>query len=134
MKTSLLGKTLLLVDDRPENLLSLEALLEASGATLHKAFSGNEALKWVYTASRKPDCILLDVQMPQMSGYEVATLLKGLSATAAIPVVFVTASEADNTVVDPEFADVLSQPVFVHKPLTQQAVLAALERAVQQKA
>lgn len=134
MNTFLQDRTLLLVDDRPENILVLEALLEHSGAVLHKAFSGNEALKFLYCAQPKPDCVLMDVQMPLMSGYETAALLKKVAATAAIPVVFVTATEAAGTGVEPEFAHVLTAPVFLHKPLTTDNLFATLRKVLQQEA
>lgn len=128
------GKTLLLVDDRPENLLALEALLEGSGAILQRAFSGNEALKWLYRNAAAADCVLMDVQMPEMSGYEAAALLRELPTTAAIPVIFVTAREEGAASVDAAFADILMDPVFLHKPLTAQKLFAALNKALQQKA
>ncbi len=130
----LVGKTLLLVDDRPENLLSLEALLEGSGAIIQKAFSGNEALKFLYRNAAATACVLLDVQMPEMSGYETAALLRQLPATAAIPVLFVTAKEEGAARVDAPYDALLTEPVFLHKPLSAPRLFAALERVLQQKA
>lgn len=130
----LTGKTILLVDDRPENLLSLEALLEGTGAFVQKASSGEEALRFLYLNKGKTDCILMDVQMPFMSGFEAAALLQQLSATAAIPVIFVTALEEGQAQVDPEFAPVLSQPVFVHKPLTADNLFRAFKKVMNQEA
>lgn len=81
---------ILLVDDREENLISLEEMLHEEGRTFLKASSGNEALK---LAVKHEDIglILLDVQMPGMDGFEVAKLLKSNSRTKDISIIFVTA-------------------------------------------
>ena len=63
------GVTILLVDDKPANLLSLENLLEGTNRKFVKATSGKEALK--FTLSDDIDLIILDVQMPEMDGFEV---------------------------------------------------------------
>lgn len=80
---------ILLVDDRPENLLSLEELLSDQGYTLIRAESGNEALR--QTLKRDFSLILLDVQMPEMDGFETAELLRMNPKTSHIPIIFVTA-------------------------------------------
>lgn len=82
--------TILLVDDREENLVSLETILEAPNRKFLKAHSGNEALK---IALRNDDIglIMLDVQMPDIDGFEVANLLKSNSHTKDIAIIFVTA-------------------------------------------
>jgi PAS domain S-box-containing protein len=80
---------ILMVDDRPENLLALEAILEPLGHTLIRAQSGEEALRAVL----KHDfaVILLDVQMPGMNGFEVARIVKSRERTRHIPIIFLTA-------------------------------------------
>lgn len=83
--------TILLVDDREENLFSLESLLESDNRKFLKANSGNEALKLAFKFSNEISLILLDVQMPYMDGFEVAELLKGNQHTKNIPIIFVTA-------------------------------------------
>jgi CheY-like chemotaxis protein len=65
---------ILLVDDREENLLALEAILEPLGHRLVKVTSGVAALKELLLDDFA--CILLDVQMPELDGFEVATLIK----------------------------------------------------------
>ena len=88
--------TLLLVDDEPTNLRVLRTVLHDDYRLLF-AKSGEEALQLV--AQQHPALILLDVMMPAMTGYEVCVRLKANPATAAIPVIFVTAlkDEVDET-------------------------------------
>jgi len=80
---------ILLVDDRPENLLTLEALLDDMGQNVVKAGSGAEALKCLL----KEDfaVVLLDVMMPQMDGYETAHLIRLRERSTHTPIIFVTA-------------------------------------------
>ncbi len=81
---------ILIVDDRPENLLALRQVLAAVDAEVIAAGSGNEAL----AASLHQDFALaiLDVLMPGMDGYELAALLRGEPRTAQLPIVFLTAT------------------------------------------
>jgi len=89
------AKTLniLLVDDRPENLLVLEELLAGEHRRFVRAASGNEALRYVLKGSI--GLILLDVQMPDMDGFEVASLIKSNPTTREIPIIFMTAISKD---------------------------------------
>src|SRR5436190_12676365 len=79
----------LLVDDRPENLLALEAILEPLGQTLVYAHSGEDALRQLLR--RDVAVILLDVQMPGLDGFETAQLIKQREKTSHVPIIFVTA-------------------------------------------
>ncbi len=85
----MIKQSILLVDDHRENLIALEAVLEAPGRRLVMATSGEEALG----LALKQDfaLILLDVQMPDMDGFEVAELLRKTRRTSQIPIIFVTA-------------------------------------------
>ncbi|MCU1373160.1 MAG: hypothetical protein JWO68_446 [Actinomycetia bacterium] len=83
------GVTLLLVDDTPENLVALRALLEPLGYDLLLAASGEEALR--HLLSTDVAVILLDVRMPGMDGFETARHIKGRQRTRDIPIVFLTA-------------------------------------------
>jgi len=83
----------LLVDDRPENLLALEAILEPLGQTLLYASSGEDALKQLLR--RDVAVILLDVQMPGLDGFDTAHLIKQRERTRHVPIIFVTAISKD---------------------------------------
>ncbi|NUN07752.1 MAG: response regulator [Ignavibacteriaceae bacterium] len=89
MNSNLQSKTILIVDDAPENIAILGELL--SEYQLKVATSGEKALEIINSGSGKIDLILLDIIMPGIDGLEVARRLKSDSATASIPVIFVTA-------------------------------------------
>ena len=80
---------ILLVDDRSENLLALEAILEPLGQKLIRAHSGEEALRMLLR--HEVAVVLLDVQMPGMNGFETAQLIKSRERTRYIPIIFLTA-------------------------------------------
>ena len=80
---------ILIVDDRPENLLALELIFEAIPCEIVKATSGNAAL--VQTMNNNFAMVLLDVQMPGMDGFETAELMRSNKKTKHIPIIFVTA-------------------------------------------
>ncbi len=84
---------ILIVDDRPENLLALEAILEPLGQTLVRAMSGDEALRKLLT--HNVAMILLDVQMPGINGFETARLIKSRERTKYVPIIFLTAISKD---------------------------------------
>ncbi|HKC80141.1 MAG TPA: ATP-binding protein [Gemmatimonadaceae bacterium] len=88
---------ILLVDDRPENLLALEAILEPLGQLLIRATSGPEALKRVLETEFA--VILLDVQMPGMNGFEVAEIIKSRERSRTIPIIFLSAISKEDAYV-----------------------------------
>ncbi|HEX6592682.1 MAG TPA: response regulator [Moraxellaceae bacterium] len=104
---------ILLVDDQQTNLLALEVLLDEFDATLLRANSGNEALKMVL--NQKIALVLLDIQMPDMDGYEVARLMQTNSRSQGIPILFVSAinQSPDNVLKAYESgaADILIKPL-----------------------
>lgn len=123
---------ILLVDDRKENLVALAAVLEPLGQELVLASSGLEALKSVLTDDFA--VILLDVQMPDMDGFETATLIRQREKSRYIPIIFVTAintedryafrgyqSGAVDYLPKPIDSDVLRSKVTVFVELHQQA-------------
>lgn len=83
-------QNILIVDDRPENLIALENILEAPGLNLIKAESGEETLR-ILLKQHDVALILLDVQMPGMDGFETASILRSAPNTKHIPIIFITA-------------------------------------------
>jgi CheY-like chemotaxis protein len=83
----------LVVDDTEENLIALEALLSRDGLQLLKARSGSEALELLLV--HDVALALLDVQMPDMDGFELAELMRGAERTKHVPIIFVTAGARD---------------------------------------
>ncbi|MBF0322655.1 MAG: response regulator, partial [Magnetococcales bacterium] len=94
MNDSHQGK-ILLVDDRPANLLALRRLLRSVPSTIMEAGSGSEALGLVLE-NQDLAIILMDVDMPGMDGYEVAEMIKGVRETHHIPIIFLTAAFKDH--------------------------------------
>jgi PAS domain S-box-containing protein len=85
----------LLVDDRPENLLALEAILNSPSYNLVQANSGTEALRCLLNQDFA--VILLDVQMPGMDGFETATLIRSRDRSRSTPIIFITAFSSNDT-------------------------------------
>lgn len=109
--------TILLVDDREENIISLEEILEEPNRTFIRAGSGNEALKHALK-NDNIGLILLDVQMPEMDGFEVASLLKSNTKTRDMSIIFVTAINKDEQYVLKGYShgavDYLQKPLDVN--------------------
>ena len=80
---------ILIVDDRKENLVATEKVLKNLDATIFKATSGNEALSLMLR--NRFALVLLDVQMPEMNGFETAMLMQEHESMAGVPIIFVTA-------------------------------------------
>ena len=107
------GINILVVDDRIENIISIESVLECSHRNILKALSGEEALR---IASEVPvGLILLDIQMPGMDGFEVARKLKDNEQTKDISIIFVTALSGDEKYVLQGFEE--GAVDYLHKPL-----------------
>ncbi|MEA2060420.1 MAG: diguanylate cyclase [Thermodesulfobacteriota bacterium] len=104
--------SILIVDDQPANIRSLSAILQEE-YTIMVATSGAKALE-IARGKKKPDLILLDVKMPEMDGYEVLRSLKSDENTRDIPVVFVTAKDADD---EEEFGLKLGAADYITKPV-----------------
>jgi diguanylate cyclase (GGDEF)-like protein/PAS domain S-box-containing protein len=85
---------ILLVDDRPENLLALEAIIDRDEYNLIKASSGEEALKQLLKYDFA--AILLDVQMPGIDGFGTAKIIKAREKTKNVPILFITANNMDS--------------------------------------
>ncbi|MBI4515664.1 MAG: response regulator [Deltaproteobacteria bacterium] len=126
--------SLLLVDDRPENLLALEALLDHQrGYELVKAQSGREALRQVL--ARDFAVILLDVMMPEMDGFETAALIRQRERSRATPIIFLTAVSLDSAHMLKGYAlgavDYLTKPFIPEVLRAKVAVLVELSRKSQ---
>jgi diguanylate cyclase (GGDEF)-like protein/PAS domain S-box-containing protein len=91
-------RSILIVDDEPQNRKLLEALLRPEGYSTRTAASGEDALAAV--REHAPDLVLLDVMMPGMDGHEVARRLKAVDATSNIPIIMVTAQTAHGALLD----------------------------------
>lgn len=108
----------LIVDDLPDNLLALEAVIRLDGRTIFQASSGEEALALLL--AHEFALAILDVQMPGMNGFELAELMRGTEKTRHIPIVFVTAAGKESNFA---FKGYESGAVdFLYKPLDVQAV------------
>lgn len=81
---------ILIVDDRPENLIALESIIDSTELIIIKALSGNEALSLMI--EHDISLVLLDVNMPGMDGFETAELMRGSERTKSIPIIFITAT------------------------------------------
>ena len=112
--------TILVVDDTPQNIKLLEAVLTGHGYIPVTAQSGEEALERV--ASENPDLVLLDIVMPVMDGYEVCRRLRADPETALLPVVMITASGDQEKVQAIE----AGADDFISKPLNQAELLARI--------
>src|SRR6478735_3214690 len=86
---------ILLVDDQPANLVALEAMLEDLGQNLVRAESGREALKRLLSDDFA--VVLLDVKMPEMDGFETATLIRQRDKSRHTPIIFLTAADKSQT-------------------------------------
>ena len=110
--------TILAVDDEPVNLRLLEAVLAPRGHRVLQATSGAECLELL--SREDVDLVLLDVVMPGLDGYEVCRRIRGDERTAFLPVVMITASDAQQRVAALE----AGADDFVRKPFDQSELLA----------
>ena len=121
----------LLVDDLPANLIALEATLEDLDLNLVKAYSGNEALGFL--VEKEFALVILDVQMPEMDGFEVASLMKKNEVTRNIPIIFVTALNKDKKFISMGYeagaVDYLSKPIEPEILISKVRVLAELYKS-----
>ncbi|HWZ21324.1 MAG TPA: hybrid sensor histidine kinase/response regulator [Cytophagaceae bacterium] len=104
---------ILIVDDRPDNLVSMQTVLEKDGYTLFKASSGEQALKILL---REVDftLILMDVLMPNLNGFETASLIYEREKLKHIPIIFITANNNDNNAFKGYLAGAAD---YIYKPI-----------------
>lgn len=96
--SELLGMKVLIVDDIEDNVVVVERLIRRQGLGTLVAYSGMQALS--IAESKQPDLILLDVQMPEMDGFEVIKKLKENPKTKGIPVIFLTARTENDSMME----------------------------------
>ena len=125
--------TILIVDDRPENLFAMQQLLEDDPhRTLLFAHSGQEALRLLL--DHKVALVLLDVQMPEMDGFETADLMRRSRRTRNIPIIFVTANYTEPNHIFQGYAagavDYLPKPV---NPMVLQSKVRIFEDLYRQR-
>lgn len=112
--------TILLIDDKTSNIFALETLLEKPGRTFLSATNGQEGLKTAFNAN--VDLIILDVQMPQMDGFEVAQVLQSHKRTREIPIIFTSAERTEKTSVLKGFEE--GAVDYLPKPLDPELIRA----------
>lgn len=110
---------ILVVDDNPQNLRLLIAILSMRGYKVRPAPSGSIALESAF--STPPDLILLDIMMPEMNGYEVCQKLKESELTSSVPVIFISAIDA---VADKVKAFEMGAVDYITKPFQAEEILA----------
>ncbi len=123
----LASSRILLVDDTPENLDVLSAILEDLDCQLIVATNGERAIE--LARKQSPDLILLDVMMPGMNGFEVCNLLKANSSTSEIPIIFVTARTDDISI---GFS--VGGSDYISKPINADEVRARVRHQLERKA
>jgi signal transduction histidine kinase len=125
---------ILAVDDHPENLVALEAILASLGQNLVKATSGMEALRCLLNQDFA--VILLDVQMPGMDGFETATLIRQRSRSQYTPIIFLTAINRSDTHVARGYSlgavDYLFKPIEPEILISKVAVFVTLHKKTAQ--
>ncbi len=114
---------ILVVDDTPANIIAMNAMLDDLDADVVNAKSGAEALNQILDNDFA--LILLDIQMPQMNGYEVAQIIRNEKSTSHIPIIFVTAihSGEENQLLAYKTGAV----DFIEKPINQPILLAKVK-------
>lgn len=120
---------LLVVDDYPENLISMRALLEGQDWKVLTAASGIEALGTLL--EHEVDLVLLDVQMPGMDGFEVARLMRGSQRTRLTPIIFLTANEQSQAAVLKGYANGAVDYLF--KPFDPQILRPKVQALLEQQ-
>lgn len=113
---------ILIVDDTPDNLRVLSAMLTNRGYDVRKALSGQRAIASVQ--SELPDLILLDIKMPEMDGYEVCRCLKTIPQTREVPIIFISALD---DALDKVKAFAAGGVDYITKPFQETEVLVRVE-------
>ncbi|MBD3885295.1 response regulator [Phormidium tenue FACHB-886] len=116
---------ILLVDDTPNNIRLLSAMLIDQGYEVRRVINGQMALKTAQ--ANPPDLILLDIKMPDMNGYEVCQRLKAAIDTKEIPIIFISALDE---VLDKVKAFAVGGVDYITKPFSEEEVFARVENVL----
>jgi two-component system, cell cycle response regulator DivK len=116
---------ILVIDDNENNRLLYKDLLEGAGCQVIEAADASRGMALAREA--KPDVIIMDLQLPDMRGYEAAKLLRQDTATGAIPIVFVTASVLAR---DKNEMDAIANSTAINKPIDTRTFAKAITRFV----
>ncbi|MEP6597709.1 MAG: response regulator [Ginsengibacter sp.] len=115
------GIKILVVDDREDNLISIEVILERDNYTIVKANSGRAALK-ILLNDHDFSLILMDVQMPDLGGYETATIIYEREKLRDIPIIFITANSYDEDYIFQGYR--MGGVDYIYKPINSQLLRA----------
>lgn len=118
-----MAKTILVADDEPSILLSIQFVLQKAGYAVQVARDGNEALAAVGKAA--PDLVILDAMMPGRSGYDVCEVLRGLPACRDVPIIMLTAKGRD---IDRQKGLALGATDYVTKPFSTRDLIEVVRR------
>ena len=121
------GRTILIVDDDPVNRMVLSGILVLHGYAVEEAGSGAEALALVSSGERRVDLVILDIMMPQMTGYETCRRLRQKFSKTLLPVVFLTAK---STPQDVEQGMQVGGNDVLFKPVSKDSLLPRVERFI----
>lgn len=121
MELTAVRPTVLVVDDAPENLMVMEAIL-GDDYSLKLLSDAKEALEYAFATP--PDLILLDIMMPDPDGFETCRRLKANPKLSDVPVIFITAK---SNVQDEEMGFSVGASDFIHKPISAPVVSARVK-------
>ncbi|MCP4702311.1 MAG: response regulator [Gammaproteobacteria bacterium] len=121
-----MAKSVLVVDDEPSILASLEYLMLRTGYRVRTATDGDAALESVATAP--PDLILLDINMPKRTGYEVCEIVRANPEWRSIRIIMLTAQARD---VEREKGLALGADAYLIKPVASQEVIDCVKRLLE---
>lgn len=116
-----MSRKILIVDDEPNIVISLEFLMKREGFTVSVAVDGEEALRRI--AETQPDLVLLDVMMPKKSGFEICQEVRANPAWTAIKIVMLTAKGRDTEV---QKGVALGADAYVTKPFSTKELVATV--------
>ena len=122
-----MAKSVLIVDDEPNIVLSLQFIMERAGYAVTTAADGDEALRLAFAAP--PDVVLLDVMLPNRNGYDICRELRAKPEFTATKIVMLTAKHRD---VERETGLALGADDYITKPFSTREVISQVEALLQQ--